>query len=140
MDTFGLVQEDFAALDETLGELQQQGKVERAVYDGNHIEGAALLVHGTDIGVKAMDKVNNTSVFVLQVEMIQDRFTQIAKELAPQYGTAEKELFARMMERWQGQTGVIAANLAKLPDGTPLPMYDVSFVGRTPKVSKATTA
>lgn len=127
LDGFGITDTDIEALDEVLATLDSQGKVEKDIYEGDHIEGAVLVVHGRDYGVRAMDVKNNTSVFIVQKDLVEDRFKQIAKNLSQKFDIEEGLLLERLLQSWNTHTGIIGGELAKLPDGTPLPTYQVAF-------------
>lgn len=123
---FGLTQEDFSALDVVMEELNNNGKVERAVYKGDHNEGAVALVKGRDFSVRANDVKQGTSVFVATIDLIEDRLHDIAQKLSKDYETTEDELFRAMHARWQTQTEIIRKNLAHIK-GVALPVYTVEF-------------
>jgi len=123
---FGLIPDDFTALDGVMKNLDEQGKVEKAVYKGNHIEGAVVLVKGRDFGIKANDQKENTSVFVATVDLIEDRLRLIARSLAPEYGVEENTLYDKIHIRWAAQTEIIRLNLAKIGENL-LPVFTAEF-------------
>ncbi|NMB84033.1 hypothetical protein GYA28_01970 [Candidatus Roizmanbacteria bacterium] len=124
-EEFGITDDDFRALDGFLSE--NSNRIKKAVYRGGHKEGAVLIVSGKDYGVRGNDTENGTSVFVVQSDMVYDRLRQLTQSLSREYGLDEKELYTKIEERFKKQMGIIGDELAKLPDGTPLPSYSITF-------------
>ncbi len=121
-EEFGLSAEDFEIVEGVI-KAQPAEKVHRVEYEDDHTEMGVVMVRGNRYSIKARDtEKRESSVFVISVDLIQERIRQIAGALAGGLGLDQKNLEEEIRRSQELQSNIVAGELA-----AGLEIFDLTF-------------